>query len=271
MTVWCVTILIVVAAATIQTVTGFGFSLAALPVFTLLYGTRDGIVVNLLLSATTNLWVSWRNRSDAVPDLVRPLVAGGLAGLVPGLLVFHFASGQVLRLGIGAMLVVAVALRLSGRGITVRLSPAASVVTGGLSGFLQGSIGLGGPPVSLYLSGSGIGKAAYRGTAAVFFVLPNAVNLPAHLVGLSGDEWTRIGLACTAALFIPIGNLIGQAAFTRIRQAAFERIVLAVILFAAAVAVYQGIADRPESANPSPARPSGASVTLRGAVSDISE
>jgi uncharacterized membrane protein YfcA len=240
-TVWLLAAAIVVVAAAIQAVTGFGFSLTALPVLTLLYGTRDGIVLNLLLSAGTNLWVSWRNRADAVPSLVRPLTVGGVLGVVPGVLVFHLVSSRALRLGIGAMLVVAALLRLSGARWSIRPSAGASRSVGAVSGFLQGSIGLGGPPVSLYLSGTGLDKVAYRSTIATFFVLPNAVNLPAHLIGLSASSWHEIGIACTTAVCIPLGAMVGQAAFTRMHQVAFERVVFAVIACAAATAVYQGI------------------------------
>lgn len=241
MTGWLLAAAIVLVAAAIQSVTGFGFSLTALPILTFLYGTRDGIALNLLLSASTNLWVSWRNRADCVPSLARPLTIGGVLGVLPGVLVFYLVSSRALRLGIGAMLVVAALLRLSGARISIRLSSAASGSVGAASGFLQGSIGLGGPPVSLYLSGAGLDKRAYRSTIATFFILPNAVNLPAHLIGLSASSWREVGIACTTAVCIPLGAMVGQAAFTRMHQVTFERVVFCVIAFAAAAAVYQGI------------------------------
>lgn len=240
MTIWLLAVLVIVVASCIQSVTGFGFGLTAVPVLTALYGTRNGIVLILMMSTATNLLVAWHTRRDAVNALVRPLALGGLLGLVPGIAAYYLLPAQALRLAIGAVLVGAVVVRLFGTRLVLPHSRTASVAVGASSGIFQGSVSLGGPPVSLYLSGSEMDKTAHRATIAKYLFMVNMVNLPAHLVGVAPREWPVIGVAATAALFIPVGAALGQFLFARMNQVLFERLVLGIIVLAVLTAVYQG-------------------------------
>lgn len=245
---------VVIVAAAVQSVTGFGFSITALPILTLLFGVREGIDVNLILSAVTNAGVAWQNRLDAVREVRRPLILGGLLGLIPGLLLFELAAERTLRVVIAVALVSGAVLLLAGARVRLTKSRTGSLIAGLFSGCLQGSISLGGPPVSLYLTGLGLTNAAYRSTMATFFVIPNAINLPAHL---AGSPNLRRDLLTAASLLIalPIGNRLGCMAFPRLRQSWFKRIVLVLVIAAASTAAYQAL-------NPSGSKLSGARMPV---------
>lgn len=230
-----------VVAAAVQSATGFGFSITALPIFTLLFGVRNGIEINLLLSASTNAWVAFQNRGDADGPLVVPLVIGALVGLGPGLLIFHLASVNLLKAIVASTLIVAATLSLFGARIPVQQSVRSSLASGFMSGCLQGSISLGGPPVSLYLASVGLPMQAFRATVAAFFVIPNMVNLVAHFATLSSSGWHGVALGSLLLLAVPIGNRAGRAAFRRMGQGWFRRLVLLVIVGAASTAAVQGI------------------------------
>lgn len=179
MTIWFPAVLIVVVAACVQSVIGFGFGLTAVPVLTLLYGTYDGIVLNMMMSTATSLFVAWRTRRDAVGGLVRPLAVGAQLGVLPGFAAYYLLPVRALRLGIAAVLVCAVVLRLCGTRLVLPHSSKGSLVAGTSSGIIHGSISLGGVPASLYLSGGDLDKRAYRATMAKYVLIVNIISLPA--------------------------------------------------------------------------------------------
>lgn len=242
-TAWAIPVAVIVVASAVQSVTGFGFSIAALPVLTLLFGVRNGIAINLVLSMITNAGVAWQHRHEAIREIKRPLLVGGVVGLVPGLLLFHLTAARTLRIVIAAVLALAAVLYLVGARWRLRESRAGSVAAGALSGCLQGSISLGGPPVSLYLSSIGLDKRAYRSTVASFFVIPNAINVPLHFVMSPPSHPGRdLMLASGLLVAVPAGNWMGRAAFHHLGQFWFEKIVLTLVLLAASIACYQAVA-----------------------------
>jgi uncharacterized protein len=242
-TAWAVPFAVVVVASAVQSVTGFGFSIAALPVLTLLFGVRNGIDINLVVSAVTNAGIAWQHRHEAIREIGRPLLLGGVVGLIPGLLVFHLAAARTLRIAIAVVLALAAGTFLLGVRYRLTQCRTGSLAAGALSGCLQGSIALGGPPVSLYLSSIGLPKRAYRGTVATFFVIPNAINVPIHLIASPPSHpWRDLMLASSLLIVVPLGNWIGRAAFPHLGQLWFDRIVLTLVLLAASIATYQALA-----------------------------
>jgi len=230
--------LIVVLAAAVQSTTGFGFSIVAVPPLTIVFGVREGIVLNLTLSLLTSLSVSTRVRRSADRAVVRPVVVGGMVGLVPGLLLFHAADVSALKVAIAAVVVFAALAMLLGLTLRFQPRPRNGAISGFASGFLSGSVGLGGPPVTLYLAGLAFDKEAYRASMSRYFSALYLVLVPTQIVlsrSLDTMLWAVLLLPCLGA-----GGWLGHRVFTRIKQQWFDRLVVIVVLAAGLAALQVG-------------------------------
>lgn len=222
--------LIVLLASAVQATTGFGFSIVAVPPLTFVLGVREGIVVSLTLSLLTSLALSWRTMQLAERDIGRPIIASGVAGLVPGLAVFRFVDVRLLKVTI-AVVVISAALVLA-FGLTPRLRACRrnGLISGLASGFLSGSVGLGGPPVTLYLAGLSLDKEVYRATASRYFAALYLVLVPAQLIlSPSLDALLRALLLLPA---VAVGGWLGHRVFPRLSPLWFNRVVVLVVLAA---------------------------------------
>jgi uncharacterized protein len=223
--------LVVVAFSTaVQSATGFGFSVVAVPLLAAIIGVRDGVVVNLVLSMVANIAVTARVRHDARGSITRPMFAGGVLGLVPGLILFHRLDVQSLRLGIAVIVTLVALLLLLRLRLPLSESRGLSVATGVGSGLLGGVAGMSGPPLTIYLTGLGLGKVPQRATMAVYFALLNLVMVPAHVLASGSVRVLVWAVVLLPAL--PLGSRIGHWVFGRVDEAAFQRLVALLVLTA---------------------------------------
>jgi hypothetical protein len=222
---------VVLAATTAQTVAGFGFALVAVPLFVTVLDVRDAVVLTTLLGLLNNVIVArtaWRH----VPwHAVGPMLAGALAGMPLGLAALLLAPEDAIRLGVGVSTLVMAAALASGLRFGDR-SVASELGVGLISGVLNTSTSMNGPPVVLYLQGREHLPDEFRGALAVFFFACSAITLAAFFA-------TRIvtvdALALSAAALpsVAAGSVLGHALVRRVEPALFRRLVFALLAVSA--------------------------------------
>jgi uncharacterized membrane protein YfcA len=223
-------VVVVVVSSAVQSATGFGFSIVAIPFLVALLGVRDGVVVNLVLSMIANFAVTVRVRKHCEVPIASPMVAGSLFGLVPGILLLHHADVRFLKFSIAAVVTSVAIVLLTGVRFSFRPRRSSSVATGVASGFLAGSVGLAGPPLTVYLAGLDLSKVRYRATMAGYFAMLNVVLVPAQVVVSNsyGVVWWSLLLLPAVAL----GSWCGERIFRRLGEGPFIRAVTLMILVA---------------------------------------
>lgn len=221
---------VVLVSSAVQSATGFGFSIVAVPFLVVLLGVRDGVVVNLVLSMVANAAVTARVRRHSSIPLVRQMAFGSVFGIVPGMVLLHHADVRLLKAGIAVIVTLVAVVLLTGARFRFRPRRAGGITTGVASGFLAGSVGLGGPPLTVYLAGLDLGKERYRATMSVYFTVLNVVLVPAQVV-VSGSfavvAWALFALPAVAA-----GGWLGERVFRRLGESWFIRVVTLVVLSA---------------------------------------
>ena len=127
------TALIVVVSAAIQSMTGFGFAVLAVPLLTLVWRPVDAVAISMVLSTlcVVLLWLQVR-RVEQLP-IVSRLFLASLAGLPIGLWALSHVDVGLLRLAIGAVTLATVVMLVSGivrsgRDNVARLPQAAATV-----------------------------------------------------------------------------------------------------------------------------------------------
>jgi uncharacterized membrane protein YfcA len=231
---------VVLVASTAQTVVGFGFALISVPVLVAVLDVRDTVVLETILGLVNSSLVArhaWRH----VPwRTVSWMFVGSVAGMPFGLAVLLFTPQDALRLGVGVSTIVMVAalaagLRLGASGVPRDLG------VGLVSGVLNTSTSMNGPPVVLYFQGVGYPTQTFRGGLSVFFVAAGAVTLGAFIV-TGVVTWLAVGLAAAAVPAVFAGSFAGHALLRRVEPELFRRLVFAMLVAAALSAVGSSMA-----------------------------
>jgi len=226
---------IVLIASTAQTVAGFGFALIAAPALITVLDVRDAVVLVTLLGWINSTLVARQAWSSVPWRTVSWMLAGALAGMPLGLAVLLFAPEDALRLGVGVSTAVmaaalAAGLRFERGGIGSELA------VGMVSGVLNTSTSMNGPPVVLYMQGRGHPPDEFRGGLAVFFFACSLITLAAFAAAgvISGAAMALSGAALPSVL---AGSWAGHRLLRRVDPDLFRRIVFALLVASALSAI----------------------------------
>ncbi len=227
---------VVVVAAAVQTVAGFGFSLLAVPLLSFAIDTKTAVVVASTLGLFTSSVLAWRGRVDVDRPITRRLVAGAVVGAPVGLIVLEVAPERGLKaaLAVAVLLFVVNAMRRTGMALS---SARGDVVAGAVSGVLSTSLSTNGPPLVMALHARGLPSKVFRASINVVFALSGA--LATVLFALAGRYDAEVaGHLAVAVPALVAGFAVGHVVRPRVPEAAFRSMVL---LLLAATAVAAGL------------------------------
>ncbi|MYR54805.1 TSUP family transporter [Streptomyces sp. SID625] len=213
-----------------------GANTVSLAIFAALLPARasTGVLLPLLIAGDVLAVLTYRRHAHW-PTLWRlfPAVA---AGVVVGTLFLLWADDGVVRVSIGAILLLMAAVTVLRRRATDRSGEPEAVTTrsgrlkarsyGVLGGFTTMVANAGGPVMSLYLLSAGFRKLGFLGTSAFFFLIVNVAKVP-FSAGLGLIDGRSLLLDAALAVFVVPGALLGRWAVDRIDQRLFERLVIA--------------------------------------------
>jgi uncharacterized protein len=169
----------VLVGAVIQGAVGMGVGLVAAPIVTLLDPSL--MPGSLLVAGFFMPLMSLATEHSHVDPRVGWVLAGRLAGTVPGVLIVAALPPDQLAVGVGVLTLVAVGLTLHTFVVPVNRSTLAGA--GFLSALGATTASIGGPPLALVLQRSD--PRRLRSTTAAVFVLGSALSLSA--LGLAGQ------------------------------------------------------------------------------------
>ncbi|TFE01601.1 sulfite exporter TauE/SafE family protein [Jeotgalibacillus salarius] len=221
-------VFIILFASILQTSTGFGFSIMATPFLLLLFNPIEAIRINLILSIVISLAMIRAVHRDIDHNLLKRFSLGSIAGLPIGILVLLFIDMDSLKIGIG-LLVLSLTFMLV---IRLRITRTAKrdITAGGMSGALTSSIGMPGPPLLLYLSGTDTDKAKLRSTTLAFYLLIYSISLAVQIatVGTTTETWI---LSLYGLPLVFAGLWAGQKLYHIINQQQFRFVTYIILVF----------------------------------------
>lgn len=231
---------LVAVAALVQSLTGFGFALLIVPPLVLLLGPRDAVVLANVLGTAIAAVMLVQLRSDVQWRPVVILVAASTAGMPFGLLVLLYLDPVLLQVLIAMLVIVFTVMLMRGANLGTRLTTTGSIASGVVAGVLRTSTSMAGPPVVLYLQGTGIGSGAFRSTIAAFFFVSGSLGVLVFAVEGSLDaRLGGVGLLAAPAVFA--GLHLGGRLYSRVEEVRFRGIVFAVLIVSAVVAIVGAI------------------------------
>lgn len=222
-------ILVIFFAGFIQGVTSFGFALVSLPLLSFFLPLRQVVPMIVVLSFFTNIAILLNSYKHLAIRKITLLVISGIAAVPVGSSLLFYVDEAVLKMAAGGLIVLFSAVMLSGKTFPVRNEKAGFVTVGLTSGLLNGSISMSGPPVALFLSNQGTDKMAFRANLTFYALILNAVTLMSYFYNGVLDG----AVAGTLIWAIPamvVGVLLGIRVGSRLEEALFRKLVLALII-----------------------------------------
>jgi uncharacterized membrane protein YfcA len=231
--------LVVLAAAFLQTVSGFGFALFVVPLFGLFIDVKVGVVISTLAGLVSSTHQAVKDREGIDRPLARRLIAASLAGMPIGLLVLVAVSSDTLRVVIG-LLVILSAIALA-RGLALKaVSPTTDRVAGFVSGVLATSASTNGPPLVVLLQGRNLPAPVFRPTVNTVFVVGGAVSLSLYAVaGRLG--WREVSATLIALPGLAIGITVGRWARNFVSPSGFRLLVLTLLAITGVTSTLAGL------------------------------
>ncbi|EKO38813.1 MAG: putative permease [Solidesulfovibrio magneticus str. Maddingley MBC34] len=226
-----------------QGLAGFGSTLVALPILALVLDLKVAVPVCTTLAVTLNIVMIVRLRGHVRRGLLVLLIASSLPAMPFGAYILRVVSGDWLKLALAVAILVFVVVqgRPGAQASTAGLGRGWGVLAGLVAGGMGGAIGINGPPIVAWMSRLGLPRDALRATLVSYFFLAGcgvvASQAGAGLV--TGAVLGRTGLALPA---LGAGIFAGMKLCGRVSEAAFRRIILAILAFNAVMLLAQGLA-----------------------------
>jgi uncharacterized membrane protein YfcA len=212
-------IFIILIASTLQTSTGFGFSIMATPFLLLLFQPAEAIQINLILSLVISIALVWKIKEYINYELMKKLIGGSLAGVPIGLLIF-MTIDDFSTFNIVVSLILLTLTGLLIMQFRIKRTTLRDFAAGGISGILTTSIGMPGPPLLLYFTGTDTKKEVLRSTTLAFYLFIYFISLITQLMftGTNSVIW-KSSLYAIPVVFL--GLLAGQYLFNLVNQRIF--------------------------------------------------
>jgi uncharacterized membrane protein YfcA len=227
---------IVLVAALVRGLTGFGFAILAVPLLGLVIPPDRAVIVAIIMQMLIGPFGVRHTIGVIDRGLVARIAAVACLTTPAGLWLLSAVSADAARLMIAGIALACFFGFLADRSKPAATSPASVIATGASSGVLNGFAAMPGPPVVLYFVRDAIRPEVARGSMLmIFFATATAGTLTAWWRGMidTGTLW----LALAALPIMIAGNHIGSAFFGRIPEKTWRRVVIALLVAAAAGAV----------------------------------
>ena len=227
---------IILLAAFIRGISGFGYALLATPLLTFIFDAKSVVVMNIILSGVSSILalVYLRQHIDFRRTLF--LTLGSIPGLVLGTSLLAMLDPSIIKLAIAVIVIPFTVLLLLGHSHQFKRDTLSCVMAGFVSGVFQASTSLGGPPVVLLLLNQGLTKERFVATIAAYFLL-TAIILAGTFSSLG---MITADLLIRMAILLPalwLGFYAGIKLLFRINPVLFKRIASGIVLVSGVVII----------------------------------
>lgn len=219
-------------AGLVRGFSGFGSAMILVPVASALTSPQTAVVLLLLTDTLLTIPMVVPAVKRCVWREVLPLAAGAMLTVPLGVHLLIVLDPIVMRWIISSLILVLVALLLSGWRWSRPPSLPRTALVGGASGLTGGMAGIAGPPVILFWMAGHGGPATIRANIIVFFAMTGLFNLVAYILnGLLTGERVALGIALIPVYALAL--LIGARLFRFASERFFRLLAFSLCAFAA--------------------------------------
>ncbi len=219
--------LILMLAAFVKGVSGFGSSLIAIPLiaaFFLVPQETRALVVTINLCLNVFMLVKARSFNIEAFKTFLPLILSVVvASLVSGLFLGRFDGGYFTAL-LSVLLILTAINKLLAKSWVIRHAERYFIPVGLLSGALNTLLGAGSVPVLIYLGNSDLKKEDFRITIVLFLFVLNSSSLVSFTLNQQYPLWI-LWFSVALLPFVLVGNIFGMKMQGFIPQRTFDVLI----------------------------------------------
>ncbi|MCU5759226.1 sulfite exporter TauE/SafE family protein [Bacillus cereus] len=173
----------------------------------------------MILSLIISISLIWKIRMDVDFVLLKRFILGSIVGVPFGILIFISVNINTFKLAVSILLLLLTLLLIC--NVKVRSTQSRDFIVGGLSGLLTTSIGMPGPPLLLYFTGTNTEKEKLRATTLAFYLFIYFISLVTQIL-FTGTNKTIWESSFYAIPIVFLGLFIGQIIFKWLNQRIFK-------------------------------------------------
>jgi hypothetical protein len=234
---------IIFVSCLILGITSFGSAMFAVPLLSLLFPLKTLVPLMIIYGGISEIILLLPLYKDVQLKNMSYLVIAGLLGTPLGTYLLLVIDEGILKIVIGIIIIIFALATYTHHSFNIKNEKLGNIVAGFLSGLLNGSITMSGPPVILFYSNNHLEKQVFRANLAFYFVLLNVVTVPVlFLGGLMTPQVIHYTLVGSPALVLGAAAvLIGNKVGNRINNALFTRITLILVVMMGLLSIYSGL------------------------------
>lgn len=229
---WLISAIVVLMAALLKGMTGFGFALLAVPLLSLVFPIQSLIPAMTIFNLLTSVYILASIKLKIKAKYFLPMLLASFVGIPIGVYVLTYFQEKTLELAAGiSIFSISMVFLLGGnRPVPEKRREKPIVFAGFLSGLLTSSMSIGGPPIALAMNRKGYSKESFRKIFALVSVINAALSFVLYIV-----HGVTIGFSLKFAFYlfpaIIIGSKIGDSLSRKVDQLFFKKVVLYINLF----------------------------------------
>ncbi len=239
-TILLIAMIIMFFAGMMQGLAGFGFSLVSVPILIMLIEPTLMAPMIIIHSIVINFALFLKIRQDAELKRIWPLIVAGIAGLPFGVLLLLAIDPQSFKLIIGIFIVLFGIAYLMDFRKELKNEKLTFMPVGFISGVLNSSITLSGPPVIFCLTNQGVEKKIFRANMISYFLFLNLATIPFFIwKGIFTGEVVNFSLILLPGMILGAG--IGSILVTKVCERTFRNIALIVTIGSGLLSIITGL------------------------------
>jgi uncharacterized membrane protein YfcA len=215
---------------------GFGFSAILVSSWALVTDPARAVVVALCLEVSASIMQAVSVWRDVPWKRVGLLMAGAVIGTPLGVLVLASMPPEPLKLAIGVFVLISAVLLYRGLVFKTRASQASTAFVGVASGLANGSVGMGGLPVALFLTADADTPQRIRAAVIAYFFLLDLTGL-FFLAQRQLVKGETLSLVLLSLPIVALGVWLGSRRFLGTTPEAFRRSTLILLMLIAALGI----------------------------------
>ena len=229
-------------ASIIRGFNGFGFSATCISGFSFIMPAIEIVPIILILEVMISIFMIpyvW-NKIDW--KFVTKILIGIAVGSPIGLYLLKYLSAETTHLSVCFIIIFFSILLMKGYSNPKLNNNYAKIITGFVSGTLNGLTTLGGMPVALFLLITSIQPAIIRGSlSALFFLTDIYAFILSYLGGIV--DITTIYRSIPLILILPLGVFIGNKFFVKSNEENYRKVVFYFLIIISIIGITKVIKD----------------------------
>lgn len=227
-------------SATIQGVAGFGFALISVPIMSIFSPITTVIPIIVFYSLISNFTVIFKTLKFTNFKKISPMIISGIIGIPIGASILKTFNPTNLKIAVGFVILFTSFIMLKGYKIRFKKEKVSYIVTGLISGILNGSLSMSGPPIVLFLNNEGYNKNEFRANLALYSIITNILTIFTYIVsGLFSEHIVKTSLIGIIPLIL--GSYFGIFISEKIENHHFKKLILILLIITGGITVIKSL------------------------------